>query len=37
MSTLQMMVANTAISVLFGHFWGGTIWPWLKAKIKARL
>jgi hypothetical protein len=22
-----------AVCLVVGHFWGGTIWPWLKAKI----
>lgn len=25
------------VCLLVGHFWGGTIWPWVKEKIKARL
>ncbi len=37
MSTLQMMIATGAVNLVIGHYWGSAIWPWLKAKIKARL
>lgn len=24
-------------SLIVGHYWGSAIWPWVKAKIKAKL
>lgn len=37
MSTFQAVLGAGAGGLVIGHFWGGTIWPWLKAKIAARL
>lgn len=37
MSTLQMVGGSGLLGLVIGHLWGGTIWPWLKAKIKAKL